>query len=150
MKRDAGRKTVQDTSKKEIVDGKYKPYVEPKNVINMGVEPIEEQANKSSSTSNDENQSLVIRKMQEDLRKITTKQYKAGKLLMESKKNRVDGLIWMGTCSVIGSMVFAVSDGSVGANVLGGGIFLLGGAMSITKIVQAFNKVESAGKTLYE
>lgn len=97
--------------------------------------------------------SVVILDVQEQINIITYKQNKAGKLLIESKLMRVDGLLWMATCTGMG--VAAISLGSklkssTGANVFGYGFIMLGGTMSIVKMVGAFKKIESAGKVLID
>lgn len=97
--------------------------------------------------------SLVVIDVQEQINNISYKQNKAGGLLIESKKMRVEGLAWMAACTGMG--VAAISLGSklkssTGANFFGYGFMLLGGTMSIVKMVGAFKKIEDAGKILID
>jgi len=129
-KRDVGRKAVVDTTINEVVNGKYKPIkTKPKP---KQIKPI------------------VIIDVQETLKQITYKQNKAGKLLIESKKMRVDGLLWTATCTGVGVIIAGMGKGNKIANGVGYGFMLLGGTMSIVKLVGAFKKIEDAGKILID
>ena len=94
--------------------------------------------------------SVVILDVQEQINIITYKQNKAGKLLLESKLMRVDGLLWVATCTGIGVIIAGMGKGDKTANGFGYGFMFLGGTMSIVKMVGAFKKIESAGKVLID
>lgn len=94
--------------------------------------------------------SLVVIDVQEQINNISYKQNKAGGLLIESKKMRVDGLLWTATCTGVGVIIAGMGKGDKIANVFGYGFMFLGGTMSIVKMVGAFKKIEDAGKILID
>lgn len=94
--------------------------------------------------------SVVVIDVQEQINSINYKQNKAGKLLIESKKMRVDGLLWTATCTGIGVIIAGMGKGDKIANGFGYGFMILGGTMSIVKMVGAFTKIEHAGKVLID
>jgi len=151
-KRDAGRKAIKDTSTNEIVDGKYKPYVKPINKIKLDTTTEKTQVivQQQSREELKQVESVVLIDVQKRLKQLTYNQNQAGKLLIDAKKARIEGLIWMASCSALSTIVFVASDGNRGANGFAVGVFALGGTMSIVKVVQAFNKIEAAGKVLLE
>jgi hypothetical protein len=162
-KRDAGRKAIKDTTTNETVDGKYKPYVEPVKTVTK-VFKLDTTTSKTDTIARKNQviveqqpikevkpvESLVIIDVQKALKEMTYKQNKAGKLLIDARKIRVEGIVWMATCSAIGSVALALAKDRTGGIVFGGGMFALGGTMSIVKVVQAFNKISLAGETLLE
>ena len=133
--RDKGRKAVIDTTKNEVVNGKYKLVVTPSKDTAKAVQAVK---------------SLVVIDVQAELKSIRDKQIKSGQFLIGARKSRIQALAWMSTCSVVGSIVFARSNGSAGAAVFGATIFALGGTVSIVKLVDAFNKIGFAGKALID
>jgi hypothetical protein len=162
-KRDAGRKAIKDTTTNETVDGKYKPYVKPVKTVTKVfsldttssktgtiTEKIQIVVEKQPVEEVKPVQSVVIIDVQKAIKQLTYNQNQAGNLLIDAKKIRIEGIIWMASCCAIGSIFIAKSSGSEGATVFGAGVLVLGGTMSIVKVVQAFNKIEAAGKVLLE
>ena len=125
-KRDVGRKAVIDTTVNEVVNGKYKAL----NKTPKQPKPV------------------VIIEKNKDIKQLTYNQNKAGRFLIDARKKRVESLIWMGSCSAIGSLSIAIAKGRPKGVNFGLFVFALGGTVSMVKVVQAFNKIGEAGKAL--
>jgi hypothetical protein len=151
--RDKGRKTVVDTTKNEVVNGKYSLYVAPvKEVVIVKPVVSKDTVKAAQETPLKETplKSIVIIDVQKALKSIMYKQNKAGAFLIEARKSRVQSFVWAATCSAIGSVSIALAKGkTIGTN-FGIFAFALGGTVSIVKLVDSFNKIGFAGKALID
>lgn len=147
--RDKGRKAVVDTTKNEIVNGKYSLYVAPVKKVVI-VKPIAPKDTVKAPPKETPLKPIVLIDVQKALKSIMYKQNKAGTFLIEARKSRIQSFVWVATCSVIGSVSIALAKGkTIGTN-FGIFAFAVGGTVSIVKLVDAFNKIGFAGKALID
>jgi len=93
-------------------------------------------------------QSVVILDLQKQIDIIKSNQSTSGKLLIEARQNRIEGLVSLTAFAVIGTaLVYGSKDNTV-VKGFGFGLITVGGSVSVYKLVESFNKIGKAGRVL--
>ena len=93
-------------------------------------------------------QSVVLIDVQEQINVIKANQHASGKLLLEARQDRIEGLLYVTTFSVLGTGIIAIAKDNVIGKGFGFAFLTVGGTMSVVKLVESFNKIGKAGQTL--
>jgi hypothetical protein len=93
-------------------------------------------------------QSVVIVDVQEQINVIKANQRASGLLLLEARQNRIDGLLYATTFSILGTSIIAIAKDNVIGKGFGVAFLTVGGTMSFVKLVESFNNIGRAGRVL--